>query len=34
MKLIITKDRIWFQVEEKMRICGMKRGADCVKVSS
>ena len=34
LELDITKDRIWFQVEMKMRIFGMKRDADCVKVSS
>lgn len=34
MKLDITKDRIWFQVDKKMGIFGMKRDADCVKVSS
>jgi len=34
MKLGVTKDRIWFQVKKKMRIFGLKRDADCVKVSS
>ena len=34
MKLGISKDGIWFKVEKKMRIFGMKRDADCVKVSS
>jgi len=33
-KLIITKDRIRFQVHKKMGIFGLKRDADCVKVSS
>ena len=33
-KLGITKDRIWYQVEKKMRIFGMKRDTDCVKVGS
>jgi len=34
MKFDITKDRMWFQVEKKMRIFGMKSDADSVKVSS
>jgi len=33
-KLDITKDRMWFQVDKKMGIFGMKRDTDCVKVSS
>ena len=33
-KLDVTRDRIWFQVDKKMTIFGMKRDADCVKVSS